>query len=261
MKKCAFCGSSDLKLTREHVFPASLHKRIEEQNLKKTGQKQNFWLKKLGKDIPSEPQVKDVCATCNNGPLSILDSYICQLWDRQFKTIVARDERVVFNYEFQLLARWLLKMCYNSARVHGSDEVHFRGFAGYILGEEATVPKGVDIHLQLISPTRITEEMRKVAGVVEGRDWFEPDCLRCGHRGYVTKSGYGRLVRAVYIQSYCFLIHVFPKNQMKRRLSDLRDFKKSFPNAILVSPRQSSCLVRCRGIDAMEDFSGSRSFY
>src|SRR5688500_3602708 len=98
-RACAYCGKIGVKLTKEHISPASLHRSINTSNLIHFGQKNQFYLKKINKIISGEPQVKDVCASCNNGPLSALDDYICKMWDQYFNRIVEHREQVKFEYE------------------------------------------------------------------------------------------------------------------------------------------------------------------
>jgi len=124
---CAYCGL-DKPLTREHLWPASLHRRLmegdEDRLMGGDEEKHNsFWLAKLKKAIPSEPTIRDVCADCNNTVLSLLDAYICELFDHSFVHIPKRHERVEFEYDYHRLKRWLLKMCFNSARIHSSRDV------------------------------------------------------------------------------------------------------------------------------------------
>jgi hypothetical protein len=115
MGGCAYCGSN-APLTREHLWPAALHQRLANAREDKSSV---FWLAKINKVIPNEPTVRDVCANCNNGILSALDGYICELFDRSFVTILKRYERLEFEYDYHRLKRCLLKICYNSARIHG----------------------------------------------------------------------------------------------------------------------------------------------
>src|SRR4051812_11135562 len=119
MSVCAFCEQPGT-MTREHLWPAALHARLFAAN----NQSQSaFWLRRLGKAIPAEPQIRDVCARCNNGALSELDTYICELFDRSFIHMPARDELVSFDYDYHRLKRWLLKMSYNSARIHSAPDL------------------------------------------------------------------------------------------------------------------------------------------
>src|SRR5688572_8163074 len=108
---CAYCGEPGVP-TKEHLWPASLHRRPLAVN---SQSKNIFWLARLRREIPSEPQIRDVCARCNNGVLSELDKYICEVFDKSFAKVLARHERVRFEPDYHLLKRWLLKMSFNSA--------------------------------------------------------------------------------------------------------------------------------------------------
>src|SRR5277367_1688101 len=115
-RTCAYCGS-DRSLTREHLWPDGLHRRLAEMAVEDNV---GFWVAKIGKEIQSEPTVRDVCAACNNGDLSKLVTYICKLFDTHFIHLLERYEKVMFEFDYHLLKRWLLKICFNSARINAS---------------------------------------------------------------------------------------------------------------------------------------------
>ena len=131
-KKCAYCDA-DGPLTKEHLWPAALHRRLKEAN----GHIEDvFYLTRLERTIPSEPQIKDVCVTCNNGALSVLDDYICHLFVKYFVRVLELGDKVVFKYDYHQLTRWLLKMSFNSARISDSADVFaFTPLKQYILGD------------------------------------------------------------------------------------------------------------------------------
>jgi hypothetical protein len=255
MGPCAYCSNQDVKLTKEHLFPAALHRRLEKSNREYFGQGTGnvFYLGKPHKYMDGEPQVKDVCAECNNGPLSRLDDYICQLWDNQLHRIVERGEAIRFEYNFDLLSRWLLKMCYNSARIHNSDTHHLVKCREYILGH-GSHPDHVTMHLQLQYPSPYdSSEIRNAreAGVPATR--HEPRMNRVGHFGYPMRNGIGRLGRAVHLQSYLFLIHLFPEKLTRRqREQSLKDFRVTFPYAARLDAKKWFCYPICEGVDSKE---------
>jgi hypothetical protein len=72
-RQSAYCGSSG-PLTREHLWPASLHQRLMGANNDSKGL---FWLRRANAEIEGEPKLRDVCQACNNGVLPQLDAYIC----------------------------------------------------------------------------------------------------------------------------------------------------------------------------------------
>src|SRR5262249_12994416 len=131
LKYCAYCGAEG-PLTREHLWPESLRRRLKKAN----NPKQSIvWLAKIDKEFAADPTIRDVCSTCNNIRLSSLDSYICELFDRYFVHIPERYERVTFDYDYHRLKRWLLKICFNSARINSSkDAFVFPPLLPYMLG-------------------------------------------------------------------------------------------------------------------------------
>jgi hypothetical protein len=155
MGGCAYCGSN-APLTREHLWPAALHQRLANAREDKCSV---FWLAKINKVIPNEPTVRDVCANCNNGILSALDGYICELFDRSFVTILKRYERLEFEYDYHRLKRCLLKICYNSARIHSSlDVIAFPPLLPYISGESDIQGRSVQLFCQLAYPAEVPDE-------------------------------------------------------------------------------------------------------
>ncbi len=152
MQTCAYCEKTGIKLTKEHLWPASLHRRIDEANRDFFKQANIFYLSKADKFV----------------------------------------------------------MCYNSARIHNSDIKRLAKCKGYILGK-APHPDHAVIHLQLVYPTDFSPSELQIAkelGLKLTR--HEPRLNLVGHFGYMTRTGIGRIIRAVHLQSHLFLIHLFP---------------------------------------------------
>lgn len=255
MRACAYCNAVGIKRTKEHLWPTSLHRRIDEANRVYFGKENLFYLDKICNSLSGEPQIKDVCANCNNAVLSKLDTYICHLWDTYFGRIVETGEHVLFSYDYSSLSRWLLKLCYNSARIHNSDVEHLRKCRDYILGQ-GTHPDNVLIHLQLANPSDYSIDGLAVAKEIGlNATRHEPRLNRVGHFGYMTRSDVGRLVRAVHLQSFLFLIHLFPeKVATTQRQMDLEDFKLAMPYAGVLCRDKTYCTVVCKGLDSKESF-------
>ncbi len=135
MGTCAYCRKTDVKLTKEHLWPASLCKRFIPPNGE--GSDGRMYIRKVPERfLETEVQIKDVCQDCNNGVLSFLDGYICKLWDVYFCTRVLSGDEVVFHYDYDYLSRWLLKIHYNSARIHNSTDLPLLArLRQYILGQ------------------------------------------------------------------------------------------------------------------------------
>ena len=67
--------------------------------------------------------------------------------------IPQRHARVRFEYDYHLLKRWLIKMSYNSARIHDSRYLFaLRALLPYIMGSELILGRSVDLFLQLVYP-------------------------------------------------------------------------------------------------------------
>lgn len=150
---CAYCGAEG-PLTREHLWPASLRRRLIKAN-----EQSSVWLAKINKEFAADPTIRDVCSVCNNIRLSSLDNYISELFDQSFIHIPQRYEHVIFDYDYHRLKRWLLKICFNSARISSSKDLFvFPPLLSYILGNSESVGRSVLLYVQLSYPGYVPEE-------------------------------------------------------------------------------------------------------
>src|SRR5208337_4799728 len=136
-------------LTNEHVFPECIHKRSSSG-----GTISIAHTPQGDKAVDAPVQVNDVCSVCNHEKLSKLDTYICELYDQYFKTIVHSGDRTDFRFDFDLLLRWLLKTMYNTSRSRGWEFRRDDELLKYILGEMPRPPI-FRVLLQLIIPTQM----------------------------------------------------------------------------------------------------------
>lgn len=143
-RSCAYCdGTTDL--TNEHVIPECYVKTLGPTiSIVKTPTED--------KAIPNPQEIGDVCAVCNNGPLSLLDTYLASLSQQYFSKIVHPGDRIRFSYDFDQLLRLVLKLGYNVARTRGWPLAVFKEARQYILGREKC-PPGLHLFLQLLIPT------------------------------------------------------------------------------------------------------------
>ena len=255
MGVCAYCGL-DEPLTREHLWPASLHRRLIDGSEEK---QKKFWLAKLRKVIPSEPTIRDVCAHCNNTVLSALDGYVCELFDRSFVNIPKRHERVEFEYDYHRLKRWLLKMCFNSARIHSSvDVIVFPPLMRYILGNSDSLGRSVQLYVQLSYPAEIPEEFLEPD---DARPTiYYPVVHRVGHMWF-TREGIGKkMLRTVHLRSFSFYLAFW---QPKERREEIDIFTKTFledmPAAVLLRASRNRETLICDGMNAWDSISESRN--
>lgn len=135
MTICAYCGQ-DRKATREHVIPSFLYSFQEEIEQSVVG-----WNEVAGRMLKGGAKIKDVCAECNNGTLSLLDDYGKRvlvesgLFVRNYS-----KTRISLAYDYALLLRWLLKISFNSARADGIHAPAFERHIPFIL-DKAPLPK------------------------------------------------------------------------------------------------------------------------
>jgi len=152
---CAYCGA-DGNLTREHILPSFTYSR--ERGRTGAPVISNVLHDGKNKVVPAEVTISDVCATCNNGILSKLDQYGSELYDKYFFKIVHPGELIQFEYEFERLTRWLLKIAFNACRSRSwpdSFRQHLDGIKSYIR-DGGVPPPGLRLYLQLIVPAVLT---------------------------------------------------------------------------------------------------------
>ena len=137
--------------------------------------------------------------------LSVLDAYVKTLDDQFFGTYVETSDSVGFEYSYEELLRWLLKVCYNDARAsNGSVEEH-QEFAKYILGL-GSPPKPIDLFLGVIAP--VTTTLAEQRGGL-GKIAFPP-AVRLGRLKLHASAAVALdLQRLVSINSYLFVFLVW----------------------------------------------------
>jgi len=226
IRVCAFCKRQS-RLTQEHLFPKSLlnHKKDE----RKPDRSKRF-LAKINKFVDGELTIGDVCAVCNNGVLSNLDGYFNEIYKRYICNYVALGQSKRFTYDFDRLARWLLKISYNHARVHDSpDRSSLEKCVDFILHGKPK-PKGLSIFLLLVTPHKIKDPMVLRPSLRDIKE-IKPDVLRAT-RGDVYSPNSGKIIfRIVHINSYFFLCLV-PDQESYRAAQwygDLKGIKKRYP--------------------------------
>lgn len=145
-KICAFCFQKN-KLTREHVWPEGILKRLPTYR--------GRFFEKADKVIDSDHIIKDVCVSCNNGVLSKLDEYGCLLFDKYFHKIAEPEEEVNFEYNYDTFLRWLLKIAYNTTRSSANPNITLlQPMAPYIIGQNAR-PSGIELYLDIVTHSMI----------------------------------------------------------------------------------------------------------
>jgi hypothetical protein len=193
MKQCAYCGIKNT-LTKEHIWPKCLLNRTPSYRVR--------FSEKAKKIQEGEFLIKDVCSECNNNKLSELDSYICELYDQLFSKHVNFNEQIKFEYDYDLLARSLLKITYNTARASGQNVKELSDFAKYILGGSKR-PTNFSMLLHLVNSALIIDQTN---GETEE---LPPASVRSGRLESRGRDHPGIVKRVVAINSYYFYIFIF----------------------------------------------------
>jgi len=256
-QQCAYCGRQDKVLTKEHLFPKCLHQRLQQTRETK---KHSFWLSRLDKTITTEPQIRDVCNICNSGELSRLDSYICTLWDRFFSRIYERDDTLTFSFDYHLLCRWLLKQCFNSARIHGFDEFVYPPLTSYIMGT-STSAANVRLFLQLVPPGYISvQELAEMGHSHKNPLRWEPESHRVGFIQFLSNDGRKKLLRAIHLRSFSFFLAFFePNGQVAQTDEFVNIFMSQNTHIKLLKPELNRIKLVCEGVDAWSSFREART--
>lgn len=256
-KICAYCKKPDT-MTREHLWPKSLHRRLFATNKQAANA---FWLAFLQKEIPKEPQIRDVCGKCNNVILSELDQYICRLFDSTLINIPNRYEQVQFEHEYHLLKRWLLKMSFNSARINKSVDLPvLEAVLPYILGKNDSLGKSIQLFLELSYPEEIPEDELSKQASLEGISIFEPTLNRVGHMLFRVSEN-EKILRTVHLRSFSFYLAFFKPGESRAVQDYFADtFTQCMSETVLLRPSKPKVLLKCNGMGAWNSIKESRNF-
>jgi hypothetical protein len=253
---CAYCKKPG-KMTLEHLYPTSLHKKLLTANKQETTA---FWLARLRKEIPSEPKIRDVCVSCNNGTLSQLDAYVCALFDKTLHHIPERYERVTFEPDYHLLKRWLLKISFNSARIHSSHDLFaLEAVLPYIIGEANKLGCSIQLYAQLSFPQEIPK--RDFArGDASTPVIFQPTIHRVGHMLFSVHGVGQKILRAIHLRSFSFYLAFFEPNERRAVQDDFANvFIRKTPGAVLLRPSTPIVELICNGMGAWDSYKASQT--
>lgn len=217
MKKFAYCNK-EKKLTKEHIWPKCIINRMPELEAKYLDSQKIF--------IPTELVISDVCSDCNNIKLSVLDSYLCRLYDEYFKIYIENKKDFIFEYDYELLLRSLLKITYNSSRTVKKDENDFTKYRKFILNGGENY-ENILIKLDIILPS-----------IIDGLKVY-PKSARCGSIDIGVNSD-NFILRMISINSYYFFI-IISKNEFiySDSLSEYKEIFSRVPGTIIHPYRQS----------------------
>lgn len=198
---CAYCKAEG-KMTREHLIPSWY---IQSQDF---SEGKNFFFEKApSKFLQSDPVIKDVCGECNNIKLGLLDEYAKILYMGTFFEDIYLGEKRVLKFDYEPLLRWLLKISYNSARIHGSNPEALSAYSLQMLGDEA-LSTDIIVFAMAISPTIYSGGEPRLARRNESGEIIEPRWFRIGAFGVANSDWFNWIFRHVVINGYCFFLAI-----------------------------------------------------
>lgn len=250
MAKCTYCNQN-ATLTREHIIPKSIINLIEKD---KQEPGQQFIAKSGGKYIDGESTIKDVCARCNNVVLGRLDAYASSEFAPQCIEFLEANQTRKINYDYNLLARWLLKIAYNSSRAYQTDTELLRPYRGYIQGNNRT-PSRLSLFALGIKPHTLNTEQQirffEKYGYQEKT--LYPDMFRISQILIPSQYASTCVTRGFFIRSVLILLLLGPKKMPEHHFKSLiHDFKLVYPESARLNPLGKSVVVRTGHRDAWD---------
>lgn len=228
LRKCAYCGK-EKKLTKEHIWPKCIIKRVPSYNVR--------YSEKAGKFFEAELTISDVCEDCNNGVLSQLDNYICEMYDMYFQHFARKGDSVTFNYDFDKLSRWLLKISYNTARTTGVDSKLLETYVPYILGTGECPEDTFSVRVELVVPFQVGDIQNNSVNLKE----LVPASVRSCRIEFQGADITWCTLRMVAINSFYFWLVFTPRDVIVDQ-REINSIISQLPNHILY-PDSSSVVL------------------
>ena len=190
--------------TKEHIWPAGILRQKGAPNFALTPGGKRFY--------EGEPQIKDVCAECNNNKLSALDAYLVYSYANQFSKKIVFRQPTNFSYKYDLLLRSLLKIAYNSHRANNdkSQIALFGKIKGYIL-RGSSRPQA-DIRLQIVTESKVAIGGDEII--------YSPDQFRSVMLNLEPNSPSKIISRLIVLNSYWFFVTVDPESAGRKSINE-----------------------------------------
>jgi len=247
---CAYC-SQDQKLTKEHIVPSWFI------NIDRSPDDSSF-LERAKKSFDAEMVIKDVCTQCNNTHLSKLDQYGRGLYTQYFSNYTYACESVEFEYDYDLLVKWLIKCAFNSARAHNTDLEILSGYAQHLISD-STELKDVLTYCALIAPGLLDSKSQPLLATKlhNNSEIFEPYWFRVGVFRVPDLDTIDYCFRTIIINSYAFFL-IIPKigsnwKAQKRALLSKMSDQERFGEKLSLSGKT---MLLPPTIDAIRAFAG-----
>lgn len=252
---CAYCGRPG-RLSREHLFPAWLHERTREYGAQ-------YYAPAPDKLVSGEQKIGDVCRTCNSGSLSRLDDYARHLYDTYFARIIRDGESVQFDYDYDRLVMWLLKISYNHARANKASDVQSLAERSTYILRGYPRPQHLAVFIRLIIPQQLSqlaaEEQQAIQAAHPGITEMLPltTGIAAGQpSGYSVQFG---VCRRIELNSYQFFLLIadesmqnqsaVPSTEWERALGE---FQEDTPGAVLLTPTANSIMLNASSVTVFD---------
>lgn len=197
MAICAYCGKSAV-LTREHVIPKWFY------DLNRSPEDVSFLEKAKKRFLQTDLVVRDVCKDCNGGPLSDLDAYAKQFYSAFLSMPVFGGSTPTIRYDFQRLAKWLLKVAFNSARVHATDLEILGAYTKFMI-DDGPLPASLRVYVSSVAPSVASADGAPSIASSGGHQRIHyPEWFRVGVFRVPAFDSIDWAYRHVSINAYCF---------------------------------------------------------
>lgn len=130
---CAYCGK-EAQGTKEHIISSGVLDLFPECFITIDPARNTVY--------ESDPMVKDVCADCNNHRISYIDLYAKSIIEKNFLKKYEMDSKLLFEYDYVMLQKMLVKYAFNDSRSRKYDISFFnRSIVDWLLNEDDNNPK------------------------------------------------------------------------------------------------------------------------
>ncbi|NVJ04283.1 hypothetical protein HUW63_03375 [Myxococcus sp. AM001] len=195
-KQCAYCGKSEHSATKEHIIPNAIAKTLSSRGTFHVNKELFF---------DGDATIKDTCSLCNNVKLGELDNRLTTAMKPWIgKWLRDADFSVTLHVDWQTLARWLLKVSFNSARAtKAHDLAALTAQRKFMLGVGEVPPKLLILG-GLVRSHRLTPREKQL--IRTEQDWLDPEMNRTAHTVLPRLPEKLSISRAVLIQHLAFMI-------------------------------------------------------
>ncbi len=236
--KCSYCNNEG-KMSREHVIPKGF---IEHMNFRDLI---------VGLDkaptrvIKAEITVKDVCPTCNNGYLSLLDSYGLKLILKYNDKISTITKKIQFKYNYDMLTRWLLKVCYNMSRTNDGhyDISLYKKNVDYIMNR-GNAESNIAVFAMYMGTGCLNKKMEEHCNHLKKIRECDIDWFRMGPFKLREDAIYYCASRFIMINSFVFLIIVCDTGHPNELVKIRETLNSSYKSFVELSPSGKTWLKR-----------------